>query len=175
MGWSKFSKDKIDSCQREDDVYDFHWSVVDRNVGGEQVQVTRKEDDEEEELRNSWIEEETAEFTWDFPERPRTDFVVQILEIRSMIAKRWLMSPASRKTFIFSYPNLKKRKKNTGRVFASDNKEVVKWRNCSSHQDTIWGLSRLCQQEIHRRKYTRIKIQNKNLIFTKLLKKWWEF
>jgi hypothetical protein len=48
------------------------------------------------------------------PERPRTDFVVQILEIRSMIAKRWLMSPASRKTFIFSYPNLKKRKKILG-------------------------------------------------------------
>jgi len=48
------------------------------------------------------------------PERPRTDFVVQILEIRRMIANRWLMSPASRKTFIFSYPNLKNKRKILG-------------------------------------------------------------
>ncbi len=51
VGGSKFSKDKVDSREGEDDVNDFHASVVDRNVGGKQVQVTGKEDDEEEELR----------------------------------------------------------------------------------------------------------------------------
>ena len=38
--------------------------------------------------------------TWDLPERPTTDLDFQIFAKSSIIASKWLISPANRKIFI---------------------------------------------------------------------------